>query len=126
MCTDCENDKIQLTSHSSFVYVESVACMKMNGNLTIHNVLITCGILKMARTVYRKVDEVREERLRRRRERDRLRRERETNEERQRRFVNLCPLLSLLSIHISVMAIHTDWLGKEQMIEIDVQSSAKS
>ena len=36
-----------------------------------------------ARTVYREVDEVREGRLRKRRERDRLRRERETNEERQ-------------------------------------------
>ena len=35
------------------------------------------------RTVYREVDEVREGRLRKRRERDRLRRERETNEERQ-------------------------------------------
>ena len=46
--------------------------------------------------------------------------ERETNEERQRRFVNHCRHLSLLSIHISVMAIHVDWLGKEQMIPIDV------
>ena len=36
------------------------------------------------------VDEVREERLRRR-ECDRLRRERESNEERCARFVNLCP-----------------------------------
>ena len=25
-CTDCENDKIQLTSHSSFVMVSYVAC----------------------------------------------------------------------------------------------------
>ena len=42
------------------------------------------------------VDEVREERLRRR-ERDRLRRQRETNEERQARFVNLCSCLSLIT-----------------------------
>ena len=76
VCTDCENDKIQLTSHSRFEYIESVACMKVNGNLTVHNVLITRGILKMARTVCREVDEVREERLRRRTEHDRLRRER--------------------------------------------------
>ena len=66
----------------------------------------------MASNICREVDEVREERLRRRR-RDRLRRERETNEERQRRLVNLCPCFSLLSIHISVMAVHIDWLGKE-------------
>ena len=46
--------------------------------------------------------------------------ERETNEERQTRLVNLCHRL-----HISVMALHIDWLGKEQMIEIDVQSSMK-
>ena len=35
------------------------------------------------------VDAVREERLRRKRERERMRRERVTNEERQARFVNL-------------------------------------
>ena len=52
--------------------------------------------------------------------------ERETNEERQKRFVNLCPHRSLLSIHNSVMQIHIDCLGKGQMIEIDMQSSAKS
>ena len=33
---------------------------------------------------------------------------RETNEERQTRLVNLCRHL-----HISVMALHIDWLGKE-------------
>ena len=73
----------------------------------------------------REVDKVREERLRRRRECDKLRRETNT-EERRRRFVNLCYWFSLLSIHISVMEIHIDWLGEEQMIEIDVQSSVKS
>ena len=52
--------------------------------------------------------------------------ERETNEEGQRRFVNLGPCLNLLSIHISVMTLHIDWLGEEQMTEIDVQSSMKS
>ena len=67
--------------------------------------LITCDVLKMVDNACRQVDEVREERLRKRREGDRLRRERVTNEERKRRFVNLCPHLSLLSIHISIMAI---------------------
>ena len=54
--------------------------------------------------------------------------ERETHEERQRRFVNLCPRLSLLRIHVLVMTIHihVDWLGEEQMIEIDLQSSVKN
>ena len=46
--------------------------------------------------------------------------ERETNEERQTRLVNLCHHL-----HILVMALHTNWLGEEQMIELDVQSSEK-
>ena len=79
------NDKIQWTSYSSFVIITSVACVQtVNGNFTVCNMLlITRAILKMAsnaRTVT-EVDEVREERLRRRRERDRLRRGRETNEE---------------------------------------------
>ena len=73
----------------------------------------------MMRNVCREVDEVREERLRR--ELDRFRKERETN---RQRFVNLCPRHSLLSI---LMAIHiVDGLGKEQMIEMDMQSSTKS
>ena len=80
------------------------------------NILIIHGILKMASSVCREVNEVREERLRRR-ECDRLKRERETNKERQRRFVNLFPRLSLLSIHILVMANHINWLGEEQMME---------
>ena len=46
--------------------------------------------------------------------------ERETNEERQTRLVNLCHHL-----HISVMALHINWLGEERMIELDVQSSRK-
>ena len=45
---------------------------------------------------------------------------RKTNEERQTRLVNLCRHL-----HISVMALHINWLGEEQMIELDVQSSKK-
>ena len=44
----------------------------------------------------------------------------ETNEERQTRLVNLCHHLQ-----ISVMALHINWLGKERMIELDVQSSEK-
>ena len=46
--------------------------------------------------------------------------ERETNEESQTRLVNLC-----CRLHILAMALHIDWLGKERMIEIDVQSSVK-
>ena len=46
--------------------------------------------------------------------------ERETNEESQTRLVNPCRHL-----HISVMALHINWLGEEQMIELDVQSSEK-
>ena len=45
--------------------------------------------------------------------------EREINE-RSVRLVNLCHRL-----HISVMALHIDWLGEERMIETDVQSSTK-
>ena len=44
--------------------------------------------------------------------------ERETNEERQTRLVTLCRHL-----YISVMALQ---LGKERMIELDVQSSEKN
>ena len=46
--------------------------------------------------------------------------ERETNEERQTRLVNL-----RRHLHISVMALHINWLGKERIIELDVQSSEK-
>ena len=84
--------------------------------------LITRGMLKMANIVCKEVDKVREERLRIRREHDRFRSQRETNEERHAKRVNLCPCL----IHILVMALHIDWLGEERMIEIYVQSSAKS
>ena len=45
---------------------------------------------------------------------------RETSEERQTRLVNLCR-----HRHISVMALHINWLGEEQMIELDVQISKK-
>ena len=50
--------------------------MTVNRNLTVRNMLITRGMLKMVSNVSGEVDEVREERLRRR-ECDRLRRERE-------------------------------------------------
>ena len=56
----------------------NIACTTVNRNLTVHNMLITCVILKMASNVCRQVNEVREERLRR--EHNRLRREREINE----------------------------------------------
>ena len=45
---------------------------------------------------------------------------RETNEERQTRLVNLCRHL-----HISVMALHINWLGEKRMIELDMQSRKK-
>ena len=73
--------------------------------------MITRDILKIASNVCREVDEVREERFRRT-----DLKEIETNEERQR-FVNPCPHLSLLSIHILVMALHIDWLSEEQMMQ---------
>ena len=53
----------------------SIVCTTVNGNLTVCNMLITHGILKMVSNVCRGVNEVREERLRRRSEHDRLRRE---------------------------------------------------
>ena len=53
------------------LYIGSVACTTVNKNLTVRNMLITCGVLKMVSNLCREVDEVREERLRRR-ERDRL------------------------------------------------------
>ena len=97
----------------------SIACTTVNGNLTVRN-MITRDILKIASNVCREVDEVREERFRRT-----DLKEIETNEERQR-FVNPCPHFSLLSIHISVMALDIDWLSEEQMMQIDMQSNAKS
>ena len=48
-------------------------CMTVNGNLTVCNMQITPGILKMASNVCREVDE--------------------TNEERHARFVNFSPCL---------------------------------
>ena len=69
----------------------------------------------MASNVCREVDK---ERLRQRKECDRLR---EINEEQQVRLVNFCHCL-----YISITALHIDWLGEKRMIEIDVQSSAKS
>ena len=61
--------------HSSSVYIASIVCKTVNGNLTVRNMLITYGILKVASNVSREIDEVREERLRRRGECDRLRKE---------------------------------------------------
>ena len=49
--------------------------------------------------------------------------ERETIEKRQTRPVNICRHFTFCDI--SLMAHHINWLGKEQMIEIDVQSSVK-
>ena len=55
-----------LTNHSSFVHIVSIACTTGNRNLTDRNMLITHGVLKMASNVCREVNEVREERFRRR------------------------------------------------------------
>ena len=71
-------------------------CSTVNGNLTVSNMLITGGISKIPSNVCREVDEMREERLRRRRECDRFRRQRETNEERHTKFVNLALALAYL------------------------------
>ena len=71
-------DKIGLTVYSGFVKVLYITCTDCE-----------C----------RKVDEVKEERLRQWRERDRHERER-TSEDRQTRLVNLC-----CHLHISVMAL---------------------
>ena len=66
----------------------------------------------MASNVCREVGEMREEWLRGR-ESDRLRREKLMKK--NIRFVNFCPCLSLLITHISLMELHTDWLGEERM-----------
>ena len=68
----------------------SVPCTTVIGNLTVCNMLITYGILKIESIISREVGEVRLRRL----ERNRLKRERETNEERHARFVNCCPCLN--------------------------------
>ena len=95
------NDEIQQTSHSRFLY-------------------ITRGNIKMLSNVRREVDEVREERLIRRRERDRLRGdlERETSEERHTRFVNF--LLFNYVLHNGTRG----WLGEENVTETEVQRGA--
>ena len=56
---------------------------------------------------------------------NRLRTERESNGERQKRFVNLFPCLSVLSVHISVMTIHMEWLGKKWMIEMHIHEELR-
>ena len=43
------------------LYIGSVACTTVNKNLTVYNMLITCGVLKMVSNLCREVDEVREE-----------------------------------------------------------------
>ena len=65
-----------MTSYSSFIYVATVVCMTLNRNLTVHDMLITHGILNKASNVCREIDEERGKKLRRRQEHDRLRRER--------------------------------------------------
>ena len=96
-CTDCENNKIWLTSYTVF----NVSCR-------VYRLWVLRGRWSEGR---RGLDD--EENVTNLKKR-------ETNEERQTRLVNLCRHL-----HISVMALHTNWLGKKWMIELDVQSSEK-
>ena len=55
-CTDCENDKIRLTSHSSFVMVSYVACTDCENNkiwLTSHSsfVMVRTSHVRTVRTI---------------------------------------------------------------------------
>ena len=77
-CTDCENDKIQLTSYSTF-HKSRVQTMSIE------------GLMKS-----RKRDLDDEQNMT-------VVTKRETNEERQTRLINLCS-----GLHISVMAPHVD------------------
>ena len=94
-CTDCENDKIRWTSYSTF-HTSRVQTVSVEGSMKWG---------KRDLDDEENVTDVKK---------------RETNEERQIRLVNLCHRL-----HVSVMALHINWLGEERMIELDVQSSKK-
>ena len=118
-CTDCENDKIRLTSHSSFVMVSYVACtdcendkIRWTSYSKFHTsrvqIVSVEGSMKWGKRDLDDEENVTDVK------------KRETNEERQTRLVNLCHHL-----HILVMALHINWLGEEWMIELDVQSSKK-
>ena len=120
-CTDWENDKIWLTSHSSFVMVSCVACMDCENDKirwttysSFHMSHVqTVSVVGLMNWGNRDLDD----------EENVIDvKKRATNEERQTRLVNLCRHL-----HISVpwMALHINWLGKERMIELDVQSSKR-
>ena len=55
-CTDCENDKIRLTSHSSFVMVSYVACTDCENDkirLTSHSsfVMVRTSCVRTVRTI---------------------------------------------------------------------------
>ena len=118
-CTDCENDKIWFTSHSSFVMVSYVGCtdcesdkIRWTSYSTFHASHVqTMSVEESMKWGKRDLDD--EENVT-------DVKKRETNEQRQTRLVNLCRHL-----HISVMALHINWLCKERMIELDVQSSKK-
>ena len=119
VCADCENDKIRFTSHSSFVmvlYVASTDCendkIRWTSYSTFHTSrLQTVSVEGSMKWGKRDLDD--EENVT-------DTKKRETNEERQTRLVNL-----YRHLHISVMALHINWLGEERMIELDVQSSKK-
>ena len=119
VCTDCENNKIWLTSHSSFVMVSYVACtdcqndkLRWTSYSKFHTSRVQTvsveGLMKGGKKDLDDEENVTDVNMR------------ETNEERQTRLVNLCRHL-----YISVMALHINWLGEERMIELDVQSSKK-
>ena len=118
-CTDCENNKIQLTSHSSFVIVSYIVCtdcendkIRWTSYSTFHASRVQTvsveGSMKWGKRDLGDEENVTDVK------------KRETNEQRQTRLVNLC-----CHLHILVMALDINWLGKERMIELDVQSSKK-
>ena len=107
VCTDCENDKIRLTNHSSFVMVLYVAFtdyendkIRWTSYSTFHTSRVETvsveGSIKRGKRDLDDEENVTDVK------------KRETNEERQARLVNLCRYL-----HISVMALHINWLGEE-------------
>ena len=83
-CTDCENDKIRLTSHSGFVMVSYVACTDCeNDKIRWTSYLTPVSYVACADCECWGVDEVREERLRRWRERGRREKEKLMNKDKQ-------------------------------------------
>ena len=96
-CANCENDKIRLISYSSFVNASYV----------------TWTVESSMKWGKRGLDD--EENMTGVKERETI-----MKKDKQGSVVNLC-----YHLHISVMALHIDWVGEDWMIEIDMQSSEK-